>query len=173
MNRKILILNFALMSMASVHAQNESNPLSFMIGKWEGSGWMMTQNGKQFTHITENVACKLDCTVLSVEGLGTKLDTLTNKQITVHDAFGVISKDMKNNKWVMRAYRKGEAIDAEIVFVAEKVIQWQLPIPNNNGVMRFTTAFTTSDMWKGTGEYTRDGQNWMRIMETELTKIAD
>ena len=173
MTKEILTFALALMSFASIYAQSENNPLSFMVGKWKGSGWMMTQSGKQFTNITENVVCKLDCAVLSVEGLGTKFDSLAKKEITVHDAFGVISKDSKNNKWVMRAYKKSEVIDAEIIFVSEKVIRWELPIPNNSGTMRFTTDFTTTDKWKGTGEYSRDGQSWMIIMETELTKVVD
>lgn len=44
---------------------------------------------------------------------------------------------------------------------------------NNGGTMRFTTDFTVTDQWKGTGEYSRDGQNWMKVMETELTKMPD
>lgn len=173
MIKAIVTIILALFSLTSVYAQTESNPLFFIVGKWKGSGWMMTQNGKQYNDITENVVCKLDCAVLSVEGLGTKTDSLTKKLITVHDAFGVISKDTKNNKWVMRAYKKGEVIDAEIVFVSEKVIRWELPIPNNGGTMRFTTDFTSTDKWKGTGEYSRDGKNWMIIMQTELTKVTD
>lgn len=157
----------------TVFAQNENNALSFMTGKWKGSGWMMTQTGKQSTKITENVVCQLDCAVLSVEGLGTRFDSLSKKEVVTHDAFGVISKDVKTNKWVMRAYRKDEVIDAEIVFVSEKVIRWELPIPNNRGTMRFTTDFTAANKWKGTGEYSRDGQNWMKIMETDLTKVLD
>jgi hypothetical protein len=173
MRNKILLIIFALFGFVNIYAQTENNPLSFMVGTWKGTGWMMTQNGKQFTDITENVICKLDCAVLSVDGLGTKTDSLTQKRITVHDAFGIISKDVKSNKWVMRAYKKGEVIDAEIISVSEKVIRWELPIPNNGGVMRFTTDFSTTGKWKGTGEYSRDGQSWMVIMETELTKVQN
>lgn len=173
MRKVTLTFLIALFGLTAVYAQTESNPLSFMIGKWKGRGWMMTQNGKQYNDITENVVCKLDCAVLSVEGLGTKTDSLTKKLITVHDAFGVISKDTKSNKWVMRAYKKSEVIDAEIIFVSEKIIRWELPIPNNGGVVRFTTDFSTPDKWKGSGEYSRDGQSWMVIMETELTKVIN
>lgn len=173
MEKMLFSFAFTLLSFVTIQAQNEINPLSFMVGKWKGSGWMMTRAGKQFTNITENVVCKLDCAVLSVDGLGTKVDSLTHKQITVHDAFGVISKDTKSDKWVMRAYKKGEVIDAEIVFVIEKVIRWELPVPNNGGTMRFTTDFTTTDKWKGTGEYSRDGQHWMIMMQTELSKVTE
>lgn len=162
----ILIVPFAIASFA----QSESNPLSFMIGEWKGNGWMMTPNGKQFTSITENVTCKLGCSVLAVDGLGTKLDSLSNKLIEVHNAYGVISRDIHNGKWIMRAYRKGEVTDTEIVFVTEKIIRWELSIPNNGGSMRFTTDFSEPNKWKGTGEYTKSGENWMKIMETELTK---
>jgi hypothetical protein len=71
----------------------------------------------------------------------------------------------------MRAYKKGDVIDAEIVIVSERVIRWDLPIPTQGGTMRFTTDFTTPDKWKGKGEYSRDGQTWMVIMETELNKL--
>ena len=170
MKNKLLTFSLLLLSFVSIQAQDETNPLLFMVGKWKGSGWMMTREGKQFTTITENIVCKLDCAVLSAEGLGTKLDSSTNKLITVHDAFGVISKDSKNDMWVMRAYKNKEVIDAEIVFVNEKVIRWELPIPNNGGTMRFTTDFTSTNKWKGTGEYSRDGENWRVIMQTELTR---
>jgi hypothetical protein len=169
----IVTLACAVLSFSSVMAQSESNSLSFMVGQWKGSGWMMTQSGKQFTRITEKVACQLDCAVLSVEGKGTKFDSLQQQEIVVHDAYGVISKDAQNNTWVMRAYKKGDVIDAEIVIVSERVIRWDLPIPTQGGTMRFTTDFTTPDKWKGKGEYSRDGQTWMVIMETELNKVKD
>ena len=173
MKKAILVLACMLMGYVSVHAQGGMNPLSFMTGKWKGSGWMMTREGKQFTSITENVVCKLDCAVLSVDGLGTKLDSVTGNQVTVHDAFGVISKDPKTDKWVMRAYKKGDVIDAEIIVVSEKVIRWELPIPQNGGTMRFTTDFSTAGKWKGTGEYSRDGKNWMVMMQTDLNKVPE
>jgi hypothetical protein len=75
MRNKILSIIFAVLGFANAQAQTENNPLSFMVGTWKGSGWMMTQSGKQSNDITENVICKLDCAVLSVEGLGTKTDT--------------------------------------------------------------------------------------------------
>lgn len=168
---KILILH--TLFIVSIYAQNGSNPLNYMVGKWRGSGWMMNQTGKQYTTITESVSCKVNCSVLSVEGVGTKMDTVTQKQITVHDAFGIISKDGTLGKWMMRAYRVNDVIDAEIEFVQEKIIRWVLPLPHNSGIMRFTTDFTEENTWKGKGEYSRDGQTWMIIMETNLSKLKE
>jgi hypothetical protein len=78
-----------------------------MVGQWKGSGWMMTQSGKQFTRITEKVACQLDCAVLSVEGKGTKFDSLQQQEIVVHDAYGVISKDAKTIRGLCGHIKKG------------------------------------------------------------------
>jgi len=63
MKKIIIASTLVLLSFATSYAQSENNPLSFMVGKWKGSGWMMTQSGKLFTTITENVVCKLDCVV--------------------------------------------------------------------------------------------------------------
>ena len=91
----------------------------------------------------------------------------------MHDAYGVISKNTKSNQWVMRAYKKGDVIDADIIFISEKQIRWELPVPGNAGRMRFTTDYSVAGKWKGTGEYSRDGNSWMIIMETNLTKVVE
>jgi len=147
-----------------------TNKLSFMIGEWKGNGWMMTQNGKQFTSIVEKVDCKLDCEIFAIAGIGTKTDSATMKSVVVHDAFGIIAYDKAKGKFTLRAYKKDNITETELEIISEKMIRWNLAIPNNGGTMRFTTDFSEPNKWKGTGEYSRDGTNWIKMMETRLEK---
>jgi len=154
---------------ATTSIQNPVDKLSFMIGEWEGSGWMMTREGKQTSIIKEKVECKLDCNILTVEGLGTKTDSVSQETVVVHDAFGVIFFDPQSNSLSIRAYKKEGVTESEIEFIEEKIIQWNLDIPDGSKV-RFTVDFKTDDKWIEIGEFSRDGENWTKILGMELTK---
>jgi len=52
------------------------------------------------------------------------------------------------------------------------MIQWELPIPYG-AIIRFTTDFITTNKWKEIGEYSKDGINWIKMMETELFKLIE
>lgn len=99
---------------------------------------MMTQNGKLLSQVTEKAECKLDCNIITVSGLGTRTDSLTNQTKVVHDAFGTITYDKATNQFYMRAYKTDNVIETAIEFIAEKTIRWKLEIPNGGGTMRFT-----------------------------------
>ena len=150
-------------------AQSAGNKLSFIAGEWQGTGWMMTRNGKEFSSVTEKAECKQNCSIIVVTGLGTKTDSLTNEIITVHDAFGIITYDKKTGEHFMRAYKNGEVTESEIEFIAEKIIRWSTHSPTG-GAIRFTADFSEPGKWKERGEFSREGTNWMRILEMELEK---
>jgi hypothetical protein len=173
MKKVLALLTLILVQVAVASAQTgaSTNKLSFMIGEWKGNGWMMTQSGKQFTSIIEKVDCKLDCEIFTVAGIGTQTDSSTMKNSVVHDAFGIISYDKTKGKFTLRAYKKDNVTETELEIIGEKVIRWNLTIPNNGGTMRFTTDFSEPNKWKGTGEYSRDGTDWIKMMETRLEKV--
>lgn len=160
-----------------MQAQNDSlnhkatiDKLDFMIGEWEGNGWMMTRNGKENAKINEKVQYKLENDIMVVEGLGTKTDSITNEQKIVHNAFGIIFFDTKANSLMIDAYKEGESIQSKIEFIEEKIIQWKMDIPNQ-GKVKFTVDFSTNNKWIEIGEFSRDGENWMKFLEMNLDKI--
>ncbi|MBL7772779.1 MAG: hypothetical protein JNM95_07960 [Chitinophagaceae bacterium] len=153
--------------------QSETNPLSFMFGTWKGRGIISSPEGKKETDITEQVSSKLNGSIVVVEGLGTRTDASTGQKQVVHDAFGILTQDKTTKRWMMRAYRNDEVIDVEVTIVAAHTIRWEMPLPHNAGNMRFTTDFSEPRTWKGTGEYSRDGKEWMVVMETNLTKVGE
>jgi len=117
----------------------------------------------------EKAECKLDCSIITVSGLGTKTDSLTKETKVTHDAFGIIAYNKKTDKFNMRAYKKDDVIEAEIEFVGKKlsggICQLQMEAP-----IRFTADFSESNKWKETGEFSRDGVNWVKMLETVLEK---
>lgn len=143
--------------------------LSFMVGEWQGTGWSMTRSGKDSSAIKEKVECKLDCHLLAVSGQGTKVDPSTQESIIVHDAYGVITFDKETEKYNIRAYKKDNVVESELLFLDNRLFQWSIPAPG--GVVRFTVDFTQPDMWKETGEFSRDGTTWMKSMEMELKRV--
>jgi len=153
-------------------AQSQDNPLSFMLGEYKGTGWFISEEGKKESNITEKVTCKQGCSFIVVEGLGTRQDAI-GKEVISHEAYGIITQDRKTEKWMIQAYRNGEVVIAEIKLVTDKIIRWELPLPNNAGTVRFTTDFSNPNEWKGIGEYSKDNESWSQIMETNLTKIVD
>lgn len=153
--------------------KNPLNRLSFLLGEWQGTAWRMTQTGKrENTNAFEKVTCRLDCGIFIVEGLGVKTDSVTKESITVHDAFGIIYYDAKTNSISMRAHTKDGVTETVIEFLEEKLIRWNIDIPNGSKI-RFTVDFKTANKWFEIGEFSRDGQNWMKFLETALTKTRD
>jgi hypothetical protein len=171
----ILTTAFHLSSITSLVAQESenastSNKLMFVIGEWKGTGWIMTQDGKVLSTVTETAECKQNCNIIVVTGIGTKKDSVTNETKTVHDAFGIITFNKKNGKHTMRAYKNDEVTESEIEFVGNRIIRWNTHSPAG-GSIRFTADFTETNKWKETGEFSRDGASWIKILEMELEKV--
>ncbi len=177
--KRIILSTFVILFMAcTLTAQtgatkpNPMDKMKFILGEWEGTGWRMTQTGKSFTKAFEKAKCRVDCNIIVVDGLGTKIDSATMEQKTVHEAFGIISYDAKTNAYSLRAYTKDGVTESVIEFLEEKVIRWNLDVPNG-GKVRFTTDYKTANKWLEIGEFSRDGNTWIKFLETELTKIKD
>jgi hypothetical protein len=159
---------------ASVFGQQTETPnpldrLTFMVGEWQGTGWMMTQTGKSYTDVWENVECKLDCHVFAVDGLGTMTDSITGATTVTHDAFGVISYAPDADVFQIRAYKEDAVTVSNIDFIDDKIIRWGFETPG--GSVRFTTDFSIENTWSEIGEFSRDGTSWMQFLETRLTRV--
>jgi hypothetical protein len=143
--------------------------LTFMVGEWQGTGWMMTQTGKIFNDVWENIECKLDCHVFAVDGLGTMTDSITGETTVTHDAFGIISYNPEAEAIQLRAYKEDSVTVSYIDFIEDRIIRWGFETPG--GFVRFTTDFSVENKWSAIGEFSRDGQSWMQFLETQLTRV--
>ena len=165
-----LMVNISYSQNDTTTIQNSIRNLSFMTGDWEGVGWTSTRDGKVFSDVKEKVEYKLDSSILIVEGLGSKTDTISKEVKVVHNAFGVIFFDSLNNSLNIRAYKEGGGVaTSKIKFIDEKVIEWSMDIPNGSQV-RFTVDFNADGKWIEIGEFSRDGLNWVDFLGMELKK---
>ncbi|MEM7372776.1 MAG: hypothetical protein AAF587_29415 [Bacteroidota bacterium] len=148
-------------------------PMSFMLGKWEGQSWTMGPQGKSYATTTEHARCKWECELILVEGKGTVYDSASQRSNIVHNAFGVIRYEAHRQAFIMQAYSQGRGmIESEIRLLEEKMFQWGMDIPNG-GKMRYTADFREEGKWKEWGEYSHDGENWRKILDMDLTKVSD
>jgi hypothetical protein len=143
-------------------AMEKIYPLS---GKWLGNGWVQMGKDKRTFTQTENVVQKANGTVIVIDGLG--LDEITRK--VVHEAFAVISYDLSNKKYLIRAFlANGNYIDADIRVEADGTIIWGYKHPQA-GELKYTIK-VANGKWDEKGEMNRDGTNWILIFQMNLEK---
>lgn len=178
MKKLVLIIALALADSLAMQAQqshiaeNPMHNLNFMLGEWEGAGWMMTRDGKEESDMREKVECKQGCNIMIVEGLGTKIDVETKEQKIIHEAFGVITYNFDTKSYQLRAYKDGNVTVSDIEMISDNKIRWNMEVPNG-GKVRFTAEYTTTS-WQEVGEFSRDGgESWMQFLGMDLTKIKE
>jgi hypothetical protein len=166
-----LLLSLSLTSMSSAQppdASAELKRLAFLVGEWEGNGWVtMGPSGRHEVSIRETARWAAGGTVLVLDGLGVERRA-DGTERPVHQAFAVISWDPTASHFRIRAYRAdgGEVEDNPVV--TEQVVVWGFRDPQA-GQVRFTLRLD-NDTWHEVGEFSRDGSNWQQFMEMRLRR---
>ncbi len=151
---------------ADISVQQEAmQALSFMVGTWEGEGEMRRGPEAETSRVLEKVMMKLDNTALLIEGLGTR--TLENGEVeTTHEAIGLIWYDPSSATYRMKALTPGRETDATFELTDTGIV-WGFSTPG--GEVRYTANYT-DDTWTETGEFSRDGENWMPFFSMNLER---
>jgi len=140
-------------------SQSKMKQLDFMIGKWEGSGWMMGFDGtKNDFDQTEHIQYKLDGTAVLVEGLGRSDGRI------VHNALAIITFNKETDKYNFQSYLstgRGGSFPAEII---DNKMYWY---PRDN--MRYVISLNEEGQWFEVGEMKRNGE-WFQFFEMTLDK---
>lgn len=141
-------------------AQAEIEKLSFIVGEWEGEGWMLDRDGTKHTFTqTENVQFKLDNTALLIEGVGRSGGEI------IHNALAIVRSNQQERGYTFNSYLsnglggefKGEIIDDKFYWY-----------PNEN--MRYIIELNEERQWFETGEIKREG-TWVQFFEMTLDKV--
>jgi hypothetical protein len=174
--KKIVLFNLVfVISLASVSGQQTGiqdstvfkamekiRPLS---GEWSGSGWIQMGSDKKTFTQKEKIIQKANGTVIVIDGLG--LDEKTRK--TVHEAFAVISYDLPDKKYLIRAFlANGNYIDADVIVEPDGTIIWSYKHPQA-GEIKYTINVSNAK-WEEKGVMSRDGSNWNLFFQMNLEK---
>ena len=139
--------------------KKEISKLEFMVGSWEGEGWMMGRDGQKMEFVqTEEIQFKLDTTTLLIEGLG------KHNEVVTHNALAIISFNKEVGDYSFLSYlqngQKGE-FKAELI---ENKLYWY---PNENS--RYIIWINSNGQWVETGEFNREDK-WFQFFEMTLDR---
>jgi len=140
--------------------------LGFMIGNWEGEGWIVGKDRakKTFTQ-SESIVPKVNHTLLVIDGIGHSKE---EPEKVIHNAFGVISYN--DSKMTMLSYSTaGDKMENEMLLTGDKTLEWSFK-DERGGTIKFSEDFSTEGIWKEKGEYSFDGENWFQFFEMTLKK---
>lgn len=146
--------------------------LSSWIGQWKGEGSMQMGPGvPKKSNVDERIEMKLDGTIMVVEGIGKITDPATRQESVVHNAFGIISYDVPSKSYKFKTYTKdARSADAYFNIVGDNKYEWGFDIPSGGKTRYIITLDPVKKTWNEIGEYSRDGANWMKFFEMNLTK---
>lgn len=140
-------------------SKSKISELSFMVGNWEGSGWMMGQGGKSEFEQTEHIQFKLDSTAILIEGLG-KVDDKV-----VHNALAILTYNKEKENYSFRSFLpsgKNAEFQAELI---DNKFYWY---PNEN--VRYIIWLNDKEQWYEKGEFKR-GDDWTQFFEMTLDRV--
>lgn len=170
MRHCILLLFLFITSFANAQAPQMPDvkpfiaKLDWLIGEWEGSGWMMTPTGQKenFTQ-TESIQYQLDQSIIQIEGMGKAGDKV------VHNALAIISYLPQKQEYSFMSYLSdGRQGNYKAEILGEKSMRWWLETPR--GKLKYTIEINEKGEWYEKGEFEMGKDNWYQIFEMTLTK---
>ena len=170
------VLLYVLAVPATAQTPSGSRPeemkrLDFLVGQWKGEGWIELGPGQHRTfRQTEAVQLKVDGAILLIDGLGKGKIPGKQEEVTVHNAFAVVTYDDKAKVFRWRAYQAGGSwIDTEAK-VGENSLEWGFH-DERAGDMRFTIRLNQKGQWFEIGEFSRDRTTWRKFFEMTLDQV--
>lgn len=159
----------AAMAAQTAAAPSQMAKLNFLVGMWQGHGWIMTGPGQRHTFKeTETVTPKLDGDALLIEGLGKSTDA-DNAGKTIHRALAIASYDARTKAFRWYALQAGGSPVDTQARVAHNTLIWHMTIPN--GKLRFTIKLNDKKQWHEVGQFSRDGKTWYPFFEMMLSPL--
>jgi hypothetical protein len=144
-------------------------PLSWLVGEWEGEGWSESAGGRSIALVTERVESRLDGRVLFVEGIGHVKEATGSPGEVVHHAVGVLSYDPARAGYLFLAFRDGRVVEAR-TSLEDGVFVWGFDVPG--GQVRYRIRQDAGD-WLESGDFSRDGgATWRPFFEMRLHRTG-
>jgi hypothetical protein len=167
--RNIVFALVLTLAAVTASAADEMKKLDFLVGEWRGEGWH--QRGpapRDFVVQHEKITPRAGGNVLLVEGTGRrKLDNGSAGEI-VHEALGMMWWDAEKKQYRFVAHTAAAGSVEPAIEVGDNRVVWGFPTPQ--GRVRYTIRLTEKAEWNEIGEFSRDGETWMKFFEMTLKK---
>ncbi|MBM83643.1 MAG: hypothetical protein CMJ78_24050 [Planctomycetaceae bacterium] len=142
--------------------------LEFLVGSWEGDGYVQFSPQKSPFKGTELVQKKIGGLAIMIEGIH-KMTLPNGKERVVHDALGWITYDTKAKHYKFESHlSNGRSDSFTAKLVDEKTLRWEIP-KTPLGKMRYTTKISDGK-WHEIGEAAKEGEDWKPFFEMNLKK---
>ncbi|MEB2786044.1 hypothetical protein [Algoriphagus persicinus] len=143
----------------NIEAQKAVLKVEFLVGEWEGSGWMMNQSREKMTfEHTEKVSLKLNGTALLIEGQG-----LSEGRI-VHNALAIVTMASSGGKYNFNSFLQSNQQGKFKAELIDDVLYWY---PAEN--VRYVLTVNVQGQWNEIGE-ANSGGTWYQFFEMTLNK---
>lgn len=142
--------------------------LAFMVGDWQGEGWIDRGGQRLEFRGGERVQRKLDGLALLVEGNFTSRPPGADREVPVHQTLGVIAWDERSRSYRLSTWLASGATGNHELELLESGWRWGLDVPN--GTVRYTATFMPDGEWVEVGEFSPDDRNWHKFFEMRLRK---
>lgn len=148
-------------------------PLLWLVGTWEGEGWIQMGPGERHSFtIQERAETALGERLIVVEGLGRATGEGEGDDRVVHHAFGVLSWDEEKGDYRFSTYLADKSgVDARAT-VEDDAVTWGFENPQ--GQVRFHIRQMEDGAWRENGEFSPDqGTTWHPFFEMTLHRVDD
>lgn len=172
--KKLFTLSMILLITLNVYPQSPEQvqieamkKLNWLTGEWKGIAYTQMGPAKHDTvYMFETLESDLNGTIIQVRGTGYMDD---KHQDVAHDAVAVIYFDPVTKKYKYHAWRVPGGFYVEYEpEITDNSLAWKMDTPQ--GKMRYKLIVDDQKKWHEVGEFSRDGQNWMKFFEMFLEK---
>lgn len=141
--------------------------LSYLAGKWEGSGSMTGPGGqKESFSQKESISYELGGTILHIRGEG-----FDDSGVQRHNALGILYYDEKAAGYRMTSFlENGQRTTAEVALTPDG-FDWWFTIENGATIKYVITV--KDGVWTEKGYYSPDGQAQYPYIDFQLKRISD
>lgn len=155
-------------------ASQAMDALDFMVGEWEGGGWIQTGPEQRFEFQgTETVTPKLGGEVILVEGSHTA-EIPGRGRVPVHQALGVFSYDEADGDYRFATWVAGRGTgDSEARLAEDGALIWGFREEEQGADIRFTIRLTDGGAWHEIGERSTDGETWNKFFEMTMERVGE
>lgn len=144
-------------------SKEKMEALSFLVGDWEGAGWIQDREGRHEFTSHEAIRFELNGTILMIRGKHMESGVVT------HDAMGILSYQPEEGQYQFASYLSDGRSGTYKAEVKDRVLIWYQE--RSQGTVRFTIQITSDGQWVETGEFSRDLNEWHKFFEMVLHPV--